>query len=496
MTNRTSLTDRDIERVLRARSSAPDLGLFEDILVAARRQPQKRARWSVVPQSRRMTILLAALLLTLPLIGATVVGAGLVRLPWPTDRDQTNLLPPWQPLPTPTPLPTLPTPAARPTTWSGPVRPDAAALPVVTGLTDPIDAAEGWVDITSVGGGDSSWSLTVASPPPPADGLDPDETVISYGVVLETSGDGVPDYEIGINNDAPTPGEFRVWVTDLATQQTEQRVGPPYGFPVDFLHPGEGGMEGGSQVSLFFHGSPGPAGLGTATQFYAWASMAVGGEVLAWDYAPDGGWLQASLPPSGWSGPIRSDSTEMRTFAMGRDQAGTQRRMIDAPDADEEWVDIRRVVVQDGPEPSWRIELEAPPPPADGLDPAETVISYGLVFETTGDGVPDYEVGISNDAPTPGDFRVWVTDIARRQIRERVGPPYGLPVRFAHPDDYGPGDSPDLRSAVEFTFLPGSQLPGLSGATRFYAWASVTTDGRVVGWDYAADFAWLQPYPD
>ena len=503
MTSRIHLTDREIERFLRARSAAPDIGLFEEIMAATRAIPQARPRWRLAPQSPRLTILWAALLLTALLVGATLAGAGLLRLPWPTDRDQTNLLLPWQPLPTATPRPT---PAARPTTWSGPVRSDAAGLPVLSitqagedppsATSDPIDAAEGWVDITRVGGGDSGWTLTIASPPPSAEGLDPEETVISYGVVLETSGDGVPDYEIGINNDAPTAGEFRVWVTDLGAQQTEERVGPPYGFPVDFAHPDEVGLleEGGTSVHLFFTRIS-PAGLRTAPkQFYAWASMTVRGEVVAWDYAPDGAWLQ-SLLPDGWSGPVRWDAVQMPTFAMGRNEAGTQRRMIDAPDADEEWVDIRRVVVQNVPEPSWRIELEAPPPPADGLDPAETAISYGLVFETTGDGVPDYEVGISSDAPTPGDFRVWVTDIARRQIREQVGPPYGLPVRFAHPDDHQPGDIPELRAAAEFTFVPGSQPPGLSGETLFYAWASAAVGGRVVAWDYAADAAWLHPYP-
>ena len=68
----------------------------------------------------------------------------------------------------------------------------------------------------------------------------------------------------------------------------------------------------------------------------------------------------------------------------------------------------------------WTFALAAPPPEAETLDATQTLISYGLVFETTGDGRADYVVGISNDAPVRGDFRVWVTDLASGETREQV----------------------------------------------------------------------------
>ena len=42
-----------------------------------------------------------------------------------------------------------------------------------------------------------------------------------------------------------------------------------------------------------------------------------------------------------------------------------------------------------------------------------------------------------------------------------------------------------------FTFLPGSQPPGLTGRSPFYAWSALTRAGETVAWDYAPDAAWL-----
>jgi hypothetical protein len=140
----------------------------------------------------------------------------------------------------------------------------------------------------------------------------------------------------------------------------------------------------------------------------------------------------------------------------------------------------------------WHLDLGDAPPRADGLDPAETVISYGLVFETTGDGIPDYVVGINNDAPTPGEFRVWVTDLATGDKDERVGGPYGFPVEFRHPDEQA---APDISApSMHFTFLR-SPL-GVYPASSFYAWASVTSGGEIVAWDYAPEYGWLVVPPD
>jgi hypothetical protein len=32
---------------------------------------------------------------------------------------------------------------------------------------------------------------------------------------------------IGISNDAPEPGDFRVWVTHLRTGASDEQIGPP-----------------------------------------------------------------------------------------------------------------------------------------------------------------------------------------------------------------------------------------------------------------------------
>jgi hypothetical protein len=156
----------------------------------------------------------------------------------------------------------------------------------------------------------------------------------------------------------------------------------------------------------------------------------------------------------------------------------------DEGDAALAYADIERATVDNASQPHWRLSLAASPPEAATLDPASTVISYGLAFETTGDGAADYVVGISNDGSTPGDFLVWVTDLATGTTEEQDGPPYGFPVEFAHPDEGG-------GAGMLFTFLGGSRPPGVTLSTPFYAWTSVEEDGEVVAWDYAPDEGWI-----
>jgi hypothetical protein len=126
---------------------------------------------------------------------------------------------------------------------------------------------------------------------------------------------------------------------------------------------------------------------------------------------------------------------------------------------------------------------------------AQTLISYGLVFETTGDGVADYVVGINNDAPRRGDFRVWVSDVATGQTEEQIGPPYGFPVEFSHPDEAQPAEGALGPATVVFTFLGDSSPPGLIARSPFYAWAAIAAGHEVVAWDYAPDASWLIPSP-
>lgn len=192
------------------------------------------------------------------------------------------------------PIPATPpeTPRPTPSVWS-PVHERAALAVPAKELLDPNDAPVGWVDVTRVGfdpgGNDGSWSIALAAEPPrPADrepGL-----LIAYGLVLDTTGDGVADHLIGIDNDAPERGDFHVWVTDLATGETDEQVGPPYGFPIEFAHPDER-REGPTMMFTFLLGSA-PEDFNPETvRFYAWASATRDGEVFAWDYAPDAGWM-------------------------------------------------------------------------------------------------------------------------------------------------------------------------------------------------------------
>jgi hypothetical protein len=176
-----------------------------------------------------------------------------------------------------------------------------------------------------------------------------------------------------------------------------------------------------------------------------------------------------------WTGPVRPGSTT--AVEVGRDEAG---------DAARPEIDLEQVGVDSPGQPHWRLQLAAAPPKATTLDPTRTVISYGLTFETTGDGVPDYVVGISNEASPAGDFRVWVTELATGDTEEQIGPPYGIPVEFIHPDESG-------TAAMMFTFLPGGAPGGIDVETMFYAWASVEEDGEVVAWDYAPEVGWLSP---
>lgn len=204
--------------------------------------------------------------------------------------------------------------------------------------------------------------------------------------------------------------------------------------------------------------------------------------------------------PPGWTGPLRADdSGELAAppMALGDDLVGVWTEP--ERDAGQRWVDIARVTTGTPTQIHWAMELGAWPPRAEALDPSATLIAYGLVLDTTGDAKADYVIGINNDAPTAGDFRIWVSDLATGETDEQVGAPYGFPVEFSHPDERGPMEGPPgavpLPPTMLFTFLDGGP-PGLDmSTTNFYAWASVTQAGEVVAWDYAPDAGWLRAPP-
>ncbi len=144
------------------------------------------------------------------------------------------------------------------------------------------------------------------------------------------------------------------------------------------------------------------------------------------------------------------------------------------------------------------------------MDPTEQWIAYGLVADDDGDGVADRRFGMDNvpiDATGHWLHRTWITDLHTGQT-----------VSSDRPDDDCENvPEPLCRDAISLvTSFPGrgGEQDGLSaamlrvggettgGATfgglpeRFYAWASVIQDGRVVATDYAPDAGWLAPSAD
>jgi len=192
---------------------------------------------------------------------------------------------------------------------------------------------------------------------------------------------------------------------------------------------------------------------------------------------------------AGWTGPVRVPSTT--GAAMGGDGTGGFGSEAEEGDAVRPYADIARVSVDSASQPHWRIALAAAPP-SDSSD-TDAVISYGLAFETTGDGAPDFVVGLSAPEGFGGDYLVWVTDLATGATEEQDGPPYGFPVEFATPDDVLPES--DAPPTMLFTFL-GNAPPGVTLSTPFYAWTSVEEAGEVVAWDYAPNEGWIGAPPE
>jgi hypothetical protein len=158
------------------------------------------------------------------------------------------------------------------------------------------DAALPFADIDRVTVGrtnGASWQITLVAPPP-STSSESDDPVVSWGLVLETTGDETPDYVIGLRTQAagPTSGSYFVWIENLATGNTRENDGPAYGFPVEFGGPDELlDTDGPPTVTFTFLSGSRPLEITYRTRFYAWASVEEGGEVIAWDYAPNNGWI-------------------------------------------------------------------------------------------------------------------------------------------------------------------------------------------------------------
>ena len=125
------------------------------------------------------------------------------------------------------------------------------------------------------------------------------------------------------------------------------------------------------------------------------------------------------------------------------------------------------------------------------VDPREQWIAFGVVVDTDRDGVPDWRYGIDNTFPPAKcgvrSHRVWRTDLHTGRTEWTAHTCVWLPSGTMF---HGSPDS--LRFGGDVT------RGGTVGAMpeRFYVWASVIEDGRVVATDYAPDAGWLVPSPD
>jgi hypothetical protein len=155
------------------------------------------------------------------------------------------------------------------------------------------DADDDGVDVTDVSYArfnGRTWTLELRGWPQTAGSIDPDTHVIAYGVVLDDGADGTADCVIGVSNEAMHRGEYRIWVHNLTTGNLQEHVGAPSGWPVEVRHPDDGHSLWPS-VELSLGGNPCDMNPREQPAFYAWASESVDGQVVAWDYGPDDGWL-------------------------------------------------------------------------------------------------------------------------------------------------------------------------------------------------------------
>lgn len=199
----------------------------------------------------------------------------------------------------------------------------------------------------------------------------------------------------------------------------------------------------------------------------------------------------AIIQRAAWRGPVHLAQGAV-VLPMARED-DTSWQAEDRRDQAVGWLDIVEVRWLPENQMHWYLACAGLPPDMADLDRLGRTLSYGLVFETTGDGVADYEVGLSNEAPEPGDLRVWVTNLATGETEQQFGPPYGFPVEFSTSLE-----SPDMTqpSGAVFTFLGGSVPRGLTADSRFYAWSAIAEGGNVVAWDFAPDAAWLAIPPE
>lgn len=132
---------------------------------------------------------------------------------------------------------------------------------------------------------------------------DPADQWIAYGIVVDTTGDGRPEFRYGIDNAAPDADGGRMWRVDLTTGSTYSPIGILEAPQVmDAVFPSDrdlgltAGFNPGSVYAKRLPDQP-------VFRFYVWASVIVDGQIVATDYAPDSGWIELPLPGSPLSSP-------------------------------------------------------------------------------------------------------------------------------------------------------------------------------------------------
>ena len=160
------------------------------------------------------------------------------------------------------------------------------------------------------------------------------------------------------------------------------------------------------------------------------------------------------------------------------------------------WLDIQTVRLTGGTPSNtrhgviWAVDVDlAGDIPLPVADPRERWIAYGLVLDTNGDGVPDVRLGMDNMPATEPGHRAWRTVLSSGQTMASAGAPYGL-VGDRYVDTFFPGEETGNVANVYVGLRPEETT------FRFYAWASMIEDGRVVATDYAPDLGWLESAPD
>ena len=232
-------------------------------------------------------------------------------------------------------------------------------------------------------------------------------------------------------------------------------------------------------------------------------------------------WSRASLDED-WPAPVRAEPTGGAKVVpiLWTDEEETGRYEDPMGDTESDafpWVDIHAV--------SFCHNRACPivwVPAAPNVDPTEQWIGYGFVVDDDGDGVADRRFGIDNIPGPAADWerhRAWITDLHTGQTESSVLNSQETPMVG---DTYFKAAFPAAQSEVleqpRMSLCEGDSnapiwMRGLAGAlvafgggdvagggkvggpmpARFYAWASVIVDGRVLATDYAPDAGWLHP---